>query len=567
MAAEEVIPEADDSVVETAEDPYVGTTLAEKYKILRKIGTGGMGAVYEAEHKVIGRRVAIKTLHLQFATDQGLVRRFTNEARAAAMIGHPNILECTDMGRTPDGAPFLVLELLEGADLAHAIAQDGPMTVGRIVRIATAAASALKAAHDKGIVHRDMKPENIFLVERDGNPDHVKVLDFGISKFSAASGVSQAGTQAGSVLGSPYYMSPEQVTNASTVDARADLYALGAIIYEALTGRVPHDAETLPALLFKICGELPVSIVAYRKDVPAEVVQAVEKAMARDPDDRFAGVAEFAAALAPFADVEDEPELVAEPDSSLRAGTEVSQRVRSHTRSGVRTKGGAEASRPSRRTLSVVLVVAAVLGAGGGAAAFLFTRGSATEGPPRAADAAALTASEVQGQPDAPAPAAPAEAAPEVAAPAAAPSTVMISVESPHARAEAVIGGQTYAIPFRRAFERTEGEELVAVRAPGRQGRVFHLSFAEPRSLWVELDRDASEGVRDATPDELTRALAGRPAEEAQPVAAEPSRTRPVIRARRVEEPAPEPARPAPTRATTMRSNVYVGPSSTLPAF
>jgi serine/threonine-protein kinase len=517
--------------------------------------------------------VAIKTLHLQFATDQGLVRRFTNEARAAAMIGHPNILECTDMGRTPDGAPFLVLELLEGSDLAHAIAASGPMTVGRITRIATAAASALKAAHDKGIVHRDMKPENIFLVERDGNPDHVKVLDFGISKFSAASGVSQAGTQQGSVLGSPYYMSPEQVTNASTVDARADLYALGAIVYEALTGRVPHDAETLPALLFKICGELPVSIAAYRKDVPLEVVQAVEKAMARDPEDRFPGVAEFAAALAPFADLEDEPELIEEPDSSLRAGTEAAQRIRSHTRSGVRSKGGgAGESRSNRRMLSLVLIGAAILGAGGGAAAFLLTRSPATDAAP--ASTVALAATEA---PEAPVQAAPPEQAPEPtpAAPeaTAAPQTVMIGIESPHARAEAVIGGQTYAIPFRRAFEKSGEEEIVAVRAPGREGRVFRLPLTEPVSLWVELDRDASEGIRDATPEELALALAGRPEASAEPerttrtaaAREDDSTRRPVVRARRVETPARvEPDPPAPTR---MRSNVYVGPSSTLPAF
>jgi serine/threonine-protein kinase len=565
MAAEDMITEADDSVVETAVDPYVGTTLAEKYKIIRKIGTGGMGAVYEAEHKVIGRRVAIKTLHLQFATDQGLVRRFTNEARAAAMIGHPNILECTDMGRTPDGAPFLVLELLEGSDLAQAIAASGPMSVGRIVRIATAAASALKAAHDKGIVHRDMKPENIFLVERDGNRDHVKVLDFGISKFSAASGVSQAGTQQGSVLGSPYYMSPEQVTNASTVDARADLYALGAIVYEALTGRVPHDAETLPALLFKICGELPVSIVAYRKDVPHEVVQAVEKAMARDPDDRFESVAAFAEALAPFADMEDEPELVADPDSSLRAGSAVSERVRSHTRSGVRSKGQAGTDQPNRRTLGIVLVAAALVGGVGGAAAFLLTRAEGAPEAPHVEGAAPLAAVEPTEMPAVPT--APSDA-PDITAAAAEPERVMVAIESPYARAEAVIRGETVAIPFERTFTKADDAEIVAVRAPGREGRVFRIAFAGPLSLWVELDRDADEGIRDATAEELAAALAGRPADEPT-TAPEPTRTRPVVRARRVEEPAPQPRverRPA-ERSTTMRSNVYVGPSSTLPAF
>ena len=203
-------------------DRYVGTVLADRYRVLRLLGEGGMGAVYEAEHTVIGRRVAVKVLHAQFASESKVVKRFVNEARAAAMIGHPNILDCTDLGQAEDGSPFLVLELLTGRDLDEEIEVGGPMQVGRLVDIMLQASSALAAAHKKGIVHRDMKPDNIYLVEGGPRDPHVKVLDFGISKFASHMATSP-GTAVGSAMGTPYYMAPEQLRDASAVDARADV--------------------------------------------------------------------------------------------------------------------------------------------------------------------------------------------------------------------------------------------------------------------------------------------------------------------------------------------------------
>ncbi|MBX3248421.1 MAG: serine/threonine protein kinase [Myxococcales bacterium] len=277
-------------------DPLIGKELAGRYRITRRLGGGGMGAVYEAEHVLIGRRVAIKVLHAQFATDAEVVRRFMNEARAAGMIHHPNILECTDMGQADDGSPFLVLELLEGRDLGDLIRECGALPLGRTVRIARQVVAALSAAHERGIVHRDLKPDNIFLVA----DDRVKVLDFGISKFASLRTTGGPGTATGSILGTPYYMAPEQLRDASRVDARADIYALGVVLFEALSGRVPFTADTLPELILSIAMADPPPIAALRPDLPEAIVSTIERMMAKRPEDRFVTMTDVDATLAPF---------------------------------------------------------------------------------------------------------------------------------------------------------------------------------------------------------------------------------------------------------------------------
>ncbi|MBX3248962.1 MAG: serine/threonine protein kinase [Myxococcales bacterium] len=289
---------ATDSLEDLAprEDPYLGATLARRYRVLRRLGGGGMGTVYEAEHLVIGRRVAVKLLHPQLAADAATVRRFLNEARAAAMIGHPNILECTDMGQADDGAPFLVLDLLRGDALDEVIRREGVLPVARAVRIALQIAGALGAAHEKGIVHRDLKPDNVFLLRG----DDVRVLDFGISKFASLD-QSGVGTKTGSILGTPYYMAPEQFRDASRVDARADVYALGVILYECLSGRVPFQASTLPELALMIAADSPARLDTIRTDLPAELVDVVMRAMEKAPNARFASMDELAGAIGPFA--------------------------------------------------------------------------------------------------------------------------------------------------------------------------------------------------------------------------------------------------------------------------
>jgi serine/threonine protein kinase len=226
-----------------AVDPNLGTVLQERYRIVRKLGEGGMGRVYEGEHILIKRRVAIKCLHAQYATDAEVVARFHREALAATSIGNEHIVEVTDMGRFPDGAVYMVLEFLEGRDLGDEIDANGPLAVGRAVRITRQICDALSAAHGKGIIHRDLKPENVYLIRRGRDSDFVKVLDFGISKFRDGTDGAKTGT--GVMIGTPHTMAPEQIEGLKDIDHRLDIYAIGVILYMALIGAPPFQAETI----------------------------------------------------------------------------------------------------------------------------------------------------------------------------------------------------------------------------------------------------------------------------------------------------------------------------------
>ncbi len=230
-------------------DSLVGTTLAERYEIIRRIGEGGMGAVYEAKHSIIGKRVAIKVLLEKFLENEEFIARLLQEARLASSIGHQNIVDVTDFGTTRDGRAFVVMEFLEGEPLSELIMRDAPLPVERSLAIVKQVSSALAAAHAKGIVHRDVKPENVYLVRR-GDLDFVKVVDFGVSK--AVRTQEEAGsdwqrlTRTGAVLGTPLFMSPEQAGGSEDIDARADIWAAALILYECLTGELPLPRHQLP---------------------------------------------------------------------------------------------------------------------------------------------------------------------------------------------------------------------------------------------------------------------------------------------------------------------------------
>jgi len=294
-------------------DPLIGRVLAERYRMLRKVGVGGMGSIYEAEHVALGRHVAVKILHAQYASDAEVVKRFRNEGRAASRIGHPNIVECLDFGRTAEGAPFLVMEFLEGRSLADVMVEEGALPVGRAARIGRQIASALAAAHDAHIVHRDVKPENVFLCRRDDNVDHAKVVDFGISKFD---GALSAATRTGAVLGSPNYMAPEQIHDASRADGRTDVYALGAILYQMLTGVLPFVAKSFPALVVAITTDEPEPIDTFRSDVPPDLIALVRQAMAKDAADRVPNMRSFAERLNQFVRMDMPPQLRERPEPS-----------------------------------------------------------------------------------------------------------------------------------------------------------------------------------------------------------------------------------------------------------
>jgi len=276
-------------------DPLVGQIVGERYRLVRRMGTGGMGAVYEGLHLVIGRKVAVKLLHPQLAGDPDTVARFLNEARAAAMLGHPGIVEAIDMGRAPDGAPYLVMEFLEGETLAERLSRQGPLTPGATVSLCRQAAGALALAHQKQIVHRDLKPDNIFLARLADGTEHVKILDFGVSKFAA--GPMAAGTRTGSVVGTPAYMAPEQLHDSSRVDARADIYALGVVLYQSLSGVLPFEADTLPKLAERITHDPPKPLDQVRPGVPPPLVALVDRCLAKDPAARYASMEELLHAL------------------------------------------------------------------------------------------------------------------------------------------------------------------------------------------------------------------------------------------------------------------------------
>jgi len=267
----------------------LGTTLSDRYLVTRKIGQGGMGAVYEATHTLIGKRVAVKVLLEKYAQREAIVRRLKQEAQLASSIGNEHIIDITDFGTTSDGRTFVVMEYLEGESLAEALARETQLSEQRILRIASQTASALAAAHAKGIVHRDIKPENVFLVKRK-DTEFVKVVDFGISKSLRASDTDEETTrltQTGMVLGTPLYMSPEQARGDDELDHRVDVYALGVIMYECATGRVPFVGNNYLSVISQVLNEEPRSLREQRPEFSEEFESVVLKAMSKDVKERY----------------------------------------------------------------------------------------------------------------------------------------------------------------------------------------------------------------------------------------------------------------------------------------
>ena len=273
--------------------PIVGLIIDGRYRVGELIGEGGMGKVYLAEHVDIGKRVALKVLHPSYSRMPDLVERFRREARAASKIGHPHIVDVTDSGTTADGSAYFVMEYLEGVELGSVIEREGALEVGRAVRITQQICRALSAAHTSGIIHRDLKPENVFLTIRDGTTDFVKVLDFGIAKTTEAEEARERKlTSPGMAMGTPEYMAPEQAAG-RPADQRCDVYALGAILYEMLTGVPPYQGDNFMEILTKKATVDPVAPIHLRSTIPAPVSALVAQAMARNPDDRPATMEAF----------------------------------------------------------------------------------------------------------------------------------------------------------------------------------------------------------------------------------------------------------------------------------
>ncbi|MGE0786483.1 MAG: serine/threonine-protein kinase [Sandaracinaceae bacterium] len=277
----------------------VGKVLLGKLEVLRLLGEGGMGAVYEVRHRITKHHRALKVLHPRFASDAEVVGRLLREASVAGTLRSPHVVETFDAGQLEDGSPYVLMEMLEGETLASRIGQR-PMAPGHIARLVHAAAQGLAAAHAAGIVHRDVKPENLFVV-RDAAGERIKVLDFGISKFEQPDDIGGVRlTQTGRVMGTPLYMCPEQAAGMKELDARADVYALGVILYEGLAGRPPFLAETLPELIIRIHTADYPPLRDLAPNTPDALLRVVERAMAHDRTERYADARALADALAPF---------------------------------------------------------------------------------------------------------------------------------------------------------------------------------------------------------------------------------------------------------------------------
>ncbi len=289
------------SNVATRAMPKTGELIAGKYRIETLIGEGGMGAVFSATHAITGRKLAVKWMLPEVAKSDDARQRLVREAQATGRIDHPNVVDVYDVGEH-EGSPFLVMELLQGESLTKGL-ERGALKVPEIVRVLVMAVEGVAAAHRHGVIHRDIKPDNIFLCRNpQGELITAKVLDFGISKVTSMGGqLNPRLTKTGAVMGTPYYMSPEQVRGVAEIDARVDIYAFGVILYESLTGRVPFDAKTYSALVLEIATGTPARPCTVNPRLAGSLERVILKAMAREPDQRYPDMESLAKALAPFA--------------------------------------------------------------------------------------------------------------------------------------------------------------------------------------------------------------------------------------------------------------------------
>ena len=356
-----------------AQDSLVGFVLEGKYRVLRQIGRGGMGIVYEAEHVGIGKRVAVKLMLEKYSEDAEAIRRFQREAIAASRVGNAHIIDVSDIGTAPDGRAFVVMELLDGVPLSKIIEAVGPMSPWRAIQIIRQVLRGVGAAHAKGIIHRDLKPDNIFLVNHEGEHDFVKLLDFGISKVvdpDEEKAMTKL-TTTGVVMGTPLYMAPEQAMGHVT-DRYADLYAVGVILYEMLAGRPPFEGQTYAVLVAKVLTEEPKHLDDVRPGLPPALVRATHRALAKEPERRFGSAEAFATAL-PGDRSPSQIELAGTLDSGM----------------GI---SAVSVARPGARWPWIAMVVALLAGAAATAGVLMSQRGPAEPagaGAPAAGSAAA----------------------------------------------------------------------------------------------------------------------------------------------------------------------------------
>lgn len=274
---------ADAGAIERALKPICGTTVCGKYRVDKLLGTGSMGAVYQAQHIYLRKRVALKVLLCSFDTETEAGQRFMREAQAAGQIDHPNVVRLFDVGSLDDGSPFIVMELLEGEELAERLSREGPLPQDEAIDIACEILEGLAAAHDLGVIHRDVKPANVYLAAKPGGGARAKVLDFSISSLPEVERL----TQTGQILGTPHYLSPEQAMGEPDIDPRVDVWSVGICLFQMLTGRVPFDASNLAELLTCILEEAPPVPSEFRKGLHRDLDGICVLALGKAPGQRF----------------------------------------------------------------------------------------------------------------------------------------------------------------------------------------------------------------------------------------------------------------------------------------
>ncbi len=331
--------DSEPKATEAAERDLVGQIIG-KYEVVRLLGGGGMGRVYEGINKAIGKRVALKFIEKDGATADAIAR-FQREAQAASAVEEMPISSKSSTPRrgTDDGMPFIVMELLRGEDLGHRIRRLGRLDLGEALHITAQILRGLYRAHEVGIIHRDLKPDNVFLLDRDDGQIFAKIVDFGVSKITRrGEGRSTTITQEGTVLGTPVYMSPEQAQAQSDVDARSDLYSVGAILYECLSGRPPHSGGSYEQVIVNICMKDAEDVRVLNADVPENVARVIAKALSRDRDARYASARELL------------DDLIAESSGVLSGRSVSSSDVREGRRRRVRSFGPMARHRTRRRS-------------------------------------------------------------------------------------------------------------------------------------------------------------------------------------------------------------------------
>jgi len=344
----------------------VGQVVADRYHVVKKLGEGGMGQVYLAEHVKMGRRSAIKVMNASMVHDPDAVARFNREASNASRITHPNVCAIYDFGETPDGLIYLAMEFIEGEPLTDLLEREGALPVARAAAIFLQTAEALQAAHDLGIVHRDLKPDNVMLSKRKGGGETVKVVDFGIAKAVGGDQAGQKVTKTGLVVGTPEFMSPEQLSG-DTLDGRSDLYSLALVFYRMLSGKLPFEATTVQETMIKRLTDEPTKLADARPDLsfPTGLQPVLDTALARTPAERYQTVAKFAADVAavtgrPAADAVPPTQEKTQLLDALAGGA--TQRL-----SAKKPQPTAPSAPPRKRSLIPAAIAGVVILAGGGA--------------------------------------------------------------------------------------------------------------------------------------------------------------------------------------------------------